>query len=338
MNRSLLVTGGAGFIGSNFLRTVAELHPSWRLTTLDKLTYAGNLDNLESVDHTFTHGDVAEPDDVNRAFDAAGEDAIVVHFAAESHVDRSIQDGLPFLRSNVVGTQVLLDVARARGAKRFVHISTDEVYGSVAPGESRAETDRLNPTNPYSASKAASDHLVLAAVNTHGIDAVVTRCSNNYGPYQFPEKFIPLMIANATEDKELPVYGDGLYERDWIYVRDHCEAVLAVLERGVAGEIYNVAGRNHRTNIDALKFILKALDKPESLIRHVADRPGHDRRYAPDDSKIESALGWRPRFDFETAMRDTIRWYADNAVWVERARSGEYRKFYDAQYGERLNA
>ncbi len=338
MSETLLVTGGAGFIGANFIRTISELRPTWRVVTLDKLTYAGNLDNLEAVEHTFVHGDIAKRPDVDGALASAGTGAIVVHFAAESHVDRSIQDGAPFLHTNVVGTQVLLDAARAHGVKRFVHISTDEVYGSLPEGEFRDENGTLNPSNPYSASKAASDHLVGAAVNTHGIDAVITRCSNNYGPYQFPEKLIPLMIANATNDKTLPVYGDGLHQRDWIHVRDHCEAVLAVLEGGRAGEIYNVAGRNHMTNLDVLRFLLGALGKPESLIRHVQDRPGHDRRYAPDDQKIERELGWKPRFSFDESMRATIEWYGQNARWVKRALSGEYRQYYEEQYGERLKA
>jgi dTDP-glucose 4,6-dehydratase len=338
MTQSILVTGGAGFIGSNFIHALTELRPDWRIVNLDALTYAGNLENLDGVDQTFVQGDVAEFEDVARAFDAAGEGAYVVHFAAESHVDRSIRSGLPFIRTNVQGTQVMLDVARERGARRFLHVSTDEVYGSLAPGVFADETATLNPTNPYSASKAGSDHLVLAAVNTHGIDAVVTRCSNNYGPYQFPEKVIPLMIANAREDKPLPLYGDGLHERDWIHVRDHCEAVLAVLERGRTGAIYNVAGHSHRSNLDVLRFLLAELGKPESLITHVTDRPGHDRRYAPDSSRIERELGWKPRFAFEEAMPETIRWYAQNEAWLDRVRSGAYRTYYEEQYGARLES
>ena len=335
MSRTLVVTGGAGFIGSNFLRTVAHRWPDWTLVNFDKLTYAGNLENLDGIDTTFVRGDVADTEDVRRAFDATEGDVDVVHFAAESHVDRSIESGLPFLHTNVRGTQVLLDVARERGVRRFLHVSTDEVYGSLPDGVFSDENAKLNPTNPYSASKAASDHLVLAAVNTHGIDALITRCSNNYGPRQFPEKFIPLMIANAREDEPLPVYGDGLHVRDWIHVDDHCEAILAVLDGGRPGEIYNVAGRNHRTNLDVVRAILDVLGKPHDLIRHVQDRPGHDRRYAPADAKIEGELGWTPRLDFGDALPETIRWYERNAAWLDRIRTGAYRDYYERQYGGR---
>ncbi len=336
MSATILVTGGAGFIGSNFIHTLVETRPDWRIVNLDALTYAGNLENLAGVEHTFVKGDIAEPDDVQQAFEAAGEGALVVHFAAESHVDRSIQSGIPFIRTNVRGTQVLLDIARERKAARFLHVSTDEVYGSLPEGTFADESARLNPTNPYSASKAASDHLVLAAVNTHGIDAVITRCSNNYGAYQFPEKFVPLMIANAREDRELPLYGDGLHERDWISVDDHCEAILLVLERGRCGEVYNIAGNSHRRNLDVCSFILGALGKPESLIKHVADRPGHDRRYAPDATKIAGELDWRPRRAFEESMRETIRWYGENGEWLDHVLSGAYRSYYEEQYGARL--
>jgi len=340
MKRTLLVTGGAGFIGSNFVRCVAETEPRWRIVNLDKLTYAGNLENLAGLeaDHVFVKGDVAEPEDVRRAFAAAEGPVAVVHFAAETHVDRSIRDGLPFLRTNVLGTQVLLDVARERGVERVVHVSTDEVYGALPEGVFASEEARLDPRNPYSASKAAGDHLALAAHNTHGLPVIVTRCSNNYGPYQFPEKFVPLMIANAREDRPLPLYGDGLHERDWLHVRDHCEAILAVLARGRIGEIYNIAGCCQRANLDVARFILRTLGKPESLIRHVADRPGHDRRYAPDPAKIGRELGWRPRFVFEEAMPETIRWYEENGAWLDRVRSGAYRDYYEQQYGERLGS
>jgi len=339
---ALLVTGGAGFIGSNFVHAVRERDPDRRVVVLDKLTYAGNPQNLDGLGVELVKGDVAEPEDVRRAFDAAGRDGAksiaVVHFAAETHVDRSIESGLPFLRTNVVGTQVLLDVARERDARRFLHVSTDEVYGPVPAGVFTAEDAPLNPTNPYSASKAASEHLVRAAVNTYGVDAVVTRCSNNYGPYQFPEKLIPLMIANACEDRPLPVYGDGLYERDWIHVRDHCDAVLEVLARGRPGAVYNIAGNSHRTNLDVLHFLLDLLGKPRSLIRHVQDRPGHDRRYAPDGSLLAAELGWTPRRPFEEAMEETVRWYRDNAGWLARVRSGEYRDYYARHSGARLEA
>jgi dTDP-glucose 4,6-dehydratase len=276
---------------------------------------------------------VAEPGDVGAALDRCQGTVAVVHFAAETHVDRSIRSCAPFLRTNVIGTQVLLDAARERKLGRFVHVSTDEVYGSLAAGVRAGESATLAPGNPYSASKAASDHLVLAAVNTHGIDAVVTRCSNNYGPRQFPEKFVPLMIANAREDQPLPIYGDGLYERDWLFVRDHCEALLAVLERGRRGEVYNVAADNHRTNLDVARIVLRALGKPESLLTHVKDRPGHDRRYAPDAAKIHEELGWAPRARFEDALAATIRWYDEHGDWLDRVRSGEYRSYYERQYG-----
>ena len=336
---TILLTGGAGFIGSNFVHAVARLHPGKRIVNLDKLTYAGNLENLAGLeaDHLFVRGDVAEPDDVRRAFDLCEGPVRVVHMAAETHVDRSIRDGVPFLRTNVIGTQVMLDVARERGVERFLHVSTDEVYGSLPEGVFSTEEARLDPRNPYSAAKAGSDHLVLAARNTHGMPVLITRCSNNYGPYQFPEKFVPLMIANAREDKPLPLYGDGLHQRDWIFVTDHCEAVLRVLEAGRAGEIYNIAGHSHRTNLSVVKFILQALGKPESLIEHVTDRPGHDRRYGPDAQKIETELGWKPRFAFEEAMRDTISWYDEHGEWLDHVRSGEYRNYYDQQYGERMS-
>jgi dTDP-glucose 4,6-dehydratase len=339
---TLLVTGGAGFIGSNFLHLVARERPGWGLVNLDALTYAGNLENLETLaahaGYRFVRGDIAEPADVERAFDQAaasapGSPLWVVNFAAESHVDRSIQSGLPFVRTNVLGTQVLLDAARARGVQRFLHVSTDEVYGSLPPEGSFSETTPLAPNSPYSASKAASDHLVRAAVHTHGLPALITRCSNNYGPFQFPEKLIPLMIANASEDRPLPVYGDGLHVRDWIYVEDHCEALLAVLERGKAGEVYNVGGNNECENLAIVRTILRELGKPESLIRYVPDRPGHDRRYAIDAAKIGRELGWRPRFTLQRALPLTIAWYRSHPDWLQRVRDGSYREYYARQYG-----
>jgi len=319
---SLLVTGGAGFIGSNFVHLLRRLRPEWRVVVLDALTYAGNRANLEGTGAAFVHGDVADPDAVHAAFEEAGRGCRVVHFAAESHVDRSIESCAPFLRTNVIGTQVMLDAARAFDVERFLHVSTDEVYGSLEPGVFADESAKLNPSNPYAASKAASDHLVLAAVNTHGIPAVITRCSNNFGPRQYPEKFIPVMVTAAMEGRPLPVYGDGLYERDWIAVDDHNEAILAVLERGECGTIYNVAGNSHRTNLDVVRFILDTLGAPDSLLTHVEDRPGHDRRYAPDDARIRRELGFAPTRDFDTAMRETILWYRDNRAWIELARSG----------------
>ena len=341
MTTTVLVTGGAGFIGSNFVHMLAELRPDWRVVNLDALTYAGNLENLKPLDgkksHVFVHGDITKPEDVEKAFTSAqGAKALhVVHFAAESHVDRSILGGLPFVTTNVVGTQVLLDAARRHGVARFVHVSTDEVYGSLGPTGLFTETTPLAPNSPYSASKAGSDLLVRAAHHTHGFATLITRCSNNYGPYQFPEKFLPLMIANASEDKPIPVYGDGLYVRDWLYVRDHCEAILSVLEKGKVGEVYNIGGNNEVANIDLVKAVLAALGKPESLITYVKDRPGHDRRYAIDASKIQTELGWAPRFTFRDALPLTIRWYQANKDWLARVRSGAYREYYARQYAGR---
>ena len=339
MTRTVLVTGGAGFIGSNFIQMLREDRPDWQIVNLDALTYAGNLENLKGIEgdpnYTFVHGDITLEADVVRAFDAAGESGIsdVVHFAAESHVDRSILSGLPFVNSNVMGTQMILDESRKRDVGRFVHVSTDEVYGSLGKTGFFTESTPLAPNSPYSASKAGSDMLVRAAHQTHGFPALITRCSNNYGPYQFPEKLIPLMIANAREDKGLPVYGDGMQIRDWLYVRDHCEAILAVLERGAVGDVYNIGGHNEYPNIDIVKNILEHLGKPESLIEYVKDRPGHDRRYAIDAKKIDDELGWRPQYTFEQALPMTIQWYLDNDQWLANVRSGTYREYYQAQYG-----
>jgi len=340
MTQTCLVTGGAGFIGSNFVHMLVELRPEWRIVNLDALTYAGNRENLTAVEghanYRFVHGDITRPEDVERAFAAAAEGGgpvTVVHFAAESHVDRSILSGVPFVHTNVVGTQVLLDAARKQGTPRFVHVSTDEVYGSLGPTGAFREDTPLAPNSPYSASKAASDMLVRAAVHTHGFDACITRCSNNYGPYQFPEKFLPLMIANAGEDKPIPVYGDGQQVRDWLYVRDHCEAILAVLEKGKSGEVYNIGGNNELANLVLVKRVLAELGKPESLITYVKDRPGHDRRYAIDARKIGTELGWSPRFTFAEALPLTIRWYQTQKEWLQRVRSGAYREYYARQYG-----
>ena len=332
---SVIVTGGAGFIGSNLVHYLAEARPDWQLVILDALTYAGNLENLKSLEgrFEFVRGDVAEPEDVERAFDACEGEVRVMHLAAESHVDRSIQSGLPFVRANVLGTQVMLDAARKRGARRFLHVSTDEVYGSLGETGHFVETTPYDPSSPYSASKAGSDLLVQAAHRTHGLDVVITNCSNNYGPYQFPEKLIPLMIANARDDKPLPVYGDGMNVRDWLFVRDHCEALLVALEQGVSGETYNIGGNNEFPNIEIVRLILKALDKPESLIQFVTDRPGHDRRYAIDATKIRDELGWEPRFRFEEALPLTVQWYLEHREWLDRVRSGAYRDYYAAQYG-----
>ena len=329
----IFVTGGAGFIGSNYVHYVLGRHDD-EVTVFDALTYAGNLDNLRGLDDDprfrFVKGDITDRDAVTQAME--GHD-VVVHFAAESHVDRSIHAGAVFVETNVLGTQILLDVARARGVTRFVHVSTDEVYGSLGTSGLFTEETPLAPNSPYSASKAASDMLVRAAFHTHGFPGVVTRCSNNYGPYQFPEKLIPLMIANAREDKPLPVYGDGMNVRDWLYVEDHCEALLTVLERGAPGAIYNIGGRNEYPNLAIVKRILAELGKPESLIQFVRDRPGHDRRYAIDASKIERELGWKPRFTFEQALPRTIRWYQSQSQWLQRLRDGVYREYYQRQYG-----
>ena len=338
--KTLIVTGGAGFIGSNFLHLLHGSRPDWKVVNLDALTYAGNLENLVELEgwanYSFVRGDIASRDDVERAFAAArahGGSISVVHFAAESHVDRSIQSGLPFVQTNVLGTQVLLDASRAHGVERFVHVSTDEVYGSLGDAGYFTEETPIAPNSPYSASKAASDLLVRAAIHTHGFPALVTRCSNNYGPYQFPEKLIPLMIAKASDGEPLPVYGDGKNVRDWLYVLDHCEAILAVLERGRVGETYNIGGHNEYENIAIVRRVLSELGKPESLIRYVKDRPGHDRRYAIDASKIERELGWKPRFRFEDALPLTIEWYRSHSAWLQRVRNGAYREYLARQYG-----
>jgi dTDP-glucose 4,6-dehydratase len=342
VNATLIITGGAGFIGSNFVHLVLRERPHWKLVNLDLLTYAGNLENLSAIErdprYRFVQGDIAEAADVERAFAAARElggatPPWVVHLAAESHVDRSIVSGLPFVRTNVLGTQVLLDLARAHGVTRFLHVSTDEVYGSLGATGAFSEETPLAPNSPYSASKAGSDLLARAAFHTHGFPTLITRCSNNYGPWQFPEKLIPLMIANAAEGRELPVYGDGLNVRDWLYVEDHCEALLAVLERGRPGEVYNVGGNNEHPNLEIVRRILAELGRPQSLIRFVPDRPGHDRRYAIDAGKIRRELGWIPRFPFEVALPRTIAWYGAQGTWLERVRNGAYREYYARQYG-----
>ncbi|HEY0376100.1 MAG TPA: dTDP-glucose 4,6-dehydratase [Pyrinomonadaceae bacterium] len=332
----LFVTGGAGFIGSAFIRLALAEDASCQITNFDALTYAGNPDNLEGLDderHRFVRGDIADRAGVLAALED-GADA-VVNFAAESHVDRSIASADEFLRTNVLGTQVLLDAARERKVKRFVHISTDEVMGSLPEDEGAFfnEDSPFAPNSPYAASKAAAEHLVRAAAHTFGLDTVVTRCGNNYGPRQFPEKFLPLMLANAMHDEPIPLYGDGRNVRDWIYVEDHCRAIRAVMERGRSGEAYNIGARNERRNLDVVEAVLAALGKPRSLVRHVKDRPGHDRRYAIDPTKIETELDWRPVETWESGLRKTIRWYEENTAWVERARSGAYREFYARQYG-----
>lgn len=333
----LLVTGGAGFIGSNFIRHLIAHRDDIEIVNFDKLTYAGNLENLADVSdcprYRFVRGDIAEVEALREVI-AERFDA-VVNFAAETHVDRSIEDAVPFLRTNVLGTQVLLEAARQASCPLFVHISTDEVYGSAGPGQGFREDAPLNPGSPYSASKAAADHLVMAYANTYRLPIVILRCTNNYGPYQFPEKLIPLMIAQALEEKSLPVYGDGLHERDWLYVEDYCRAIEVVLDRGQPGEIYNVGSGALQPNLSVVGTILRVLGKPESLVRHVEDRPGHDRRYALDSTKIRGALGWQPEVTFEEGIQKTVDWYRKNTGWLARARSGEYRKYYERHYGQR---
>lgn len=330
------VTGGAGFIGSSFLGVALGQIPNCQITNFDSLTYAGNPDNLEGLDkdrHTFVRGDIADRAAVMAAL-GKGVDAIF-NFAAESHVDRSIMSADEFLRTNVIGTQVLLDAARERGAKRFVQISTDEVMGSL-PDDDQAffnESSPLAPNNPYAASKAAAEHLVNAARHTFGLDTIITRCGNNYGPRQFPEKFIPLVLSNALHDEPIPVYGDGRYVRDWIYADDHCRAVLLAALNGKSGETYNIGARNERRNIEVAESILDALGRPRSLIRFVKDRPGHDRRYAIDASKVEAELGWKPSETWESGLAKTIKWYQENAEWIARARSGAYMDYYAQHYG-----
>lgn len=336
--RNVLVTGGAGFIGSNFVRYMLQTDTECRIVNFDALTYAGNLENLVDVSgdprYVFVRGDICDQSAVLNAFTEYDIDT-VVHFAAESHVDRSILGAGVFVTTNVVGTQVLLDVAKQRGVERFLHVSTDEVYGSLGQEGRFIETSPLHPNSPYSASKASSDLLVLAYHHTFGLPVLLTRCSNNYGPYQFPEKLIPLMIANALNDKQLPVYGDGLNVRDWLYVGDHCSAIDTVLRRGVVGEVYNIGGINEWKNIDIVRLLLRLLDKPESLIKFVKDRPGHDRRYAIDPEKLSRDLGWMPSVTFEVGLQRTIEWYLANRPWWERVMSGAYKEYYGKNYGSR---
>lgn len=336
----VLVTGGAGFIGSNFVHYLAASRPQWKITVLDALTYAGNLENLagllagEKIE--FVRGDIADSRLVGDLF-AQKKFQLVFHFAAESHVDRSILSAAEFVRTNVLGTEALLSAALSAKTKRFVHVSTDEVYGSLGPSGSFHESTPLDPTSPYAASKAASDLLVLAFVKTHGLDAVVTRCSNNYGPYQFPEKLIPLFVTNAMEDRPLPLYGDGMNVRSWLYVEDHCEALLLTAEKASRGDIFNIGGASESEvpNIEVTKSILSILGKPQSLIQKVGDRPAHDRRYSMDYSRLEKALGWKPRTGFEQGLRRTVDWYRNNEAWWRKVKSGEYLKYYEQNYAGR---
>ena len=334
----VLVTGGAGFIGSNLVRLLRRERPEWTVVNLDKLTYAGNAESLADLKddpkHVFVRGDIANAELVEHLLRSHDIDA-VLNLAAESHVDRSILGPGIFVETNVSGTQVLLECTRHAKVKRFVQISTDEVYGSLGPAGKFSETSPLKPSSPYSASKTAADLLVLAYGHTFHLDVVVTRCSNNYGPYQFPEKLIPLMIANALEGKKLPVYGDGLQVRDWIHVEDHCRALLAALEKGASGEVYNIGSDNEWPNIQIVGRLLEILGKPRDLIEHVKDRPGHDRRYAIDASKAHAQLGWAPRISFADGLAQTVEWYVKNRGWWERVRTGEYRTYYDRNYGGR---
>lgn len=341
MMRRLFVTGGAGFIGSAFVRMLLEDDQQYEVTNFDALTYAGNLDNLKGLDdrrHHFIKGDIADRDAVLRAL--GDKPDAIVNFAAESHVDRSIVDATEFLRANVLGTQVLLDAARERGVGKFLQVSTDEVMGSLPDSEDSffTENSPLAPNSPYAASKAAAEHLVRAAQHTFGVHTVITRCGNNYGPRQFPEKFLPLILSNALNDEPIPLYGDGQYVRDWIYVDDHCRAVLLALEKGRPGAVYNIGARNEQRNIEVAASVLEKLGKPESLIRFVKDRPGHDRRYAIDPSLIEAELGWKPRETWTTGLKTTIEWYQTNGEWITRARSGAYREFYRQLYGTEVGA
>ncbi|HSW00624.1 MAG TPA: dTDP-glucose 4,6-dehydratase [Sedimentisphaerales bacterium] len=336
--KSILVTGGAGFIGSNFVRMVLDEHPEVRVANLDKLTYAGNLQNLAEVQnhpqYTFVHGDICDGPLVERLLVEHQIDTIV-NFAAESHVDRSITGPKIFIDTNVTGTLTLLQAARDKGLERFLQVSTDEVYGSLGSEGMFTEQTPLSPNSPYSASKASADHLVCAFGHTFGLKYNITRCSNNYGPYQFPEKLIPLMIHNALNDKELPVYGDGMQVRDWLYVYDHCTAIWRVLERAAPGEIYNIGGCNEKANIEVVEVILNRLNKPRTLIRHVKDRPGHDRRYAIDAGKIIGQLGWKPSVTFEQGIARTIDWYLSHGQWLAGVVSGDYQRYYERMYAGR---
>lgn len=337
----LLVTGGCGFIGSNFIRDMLTRHADLTIVNLDALTYAGNRQSLADVEaahggsrYFFARGDIGNAELALHLFEEHRIEA-VVNFAAETHVDRSIADASPFVRTNVLGTQSLLDAARLYGIRRFVHVSTDEVYGTLGPDGKFSEQTPLAPNSPYSASKAGADMLVRAAHETYGLDTVITRCSNNYGPFQFPEKLIPLMFSKAMADEPLPVYGDGLNVRDWIYVIDHCRGVELSLQKGRPGEVYNFGGDAEKPNIEVVRTILATLGKPESLVRFVTDRPGHDRRYAMDFTKATRELGFVPEYDFARGIRETMDWYQANGAWLESVQSGAYRRFMDQWYGER---
>lgn len=337
--KKIFVTGGAGFIGSAFVRRVIEENPDVEVINFDALTYAGNLENLKGVGerHTFIKGDICSADDVMAAL--PDDCDAIFNFAAESHVDRSIRSAGEFMRTNIMGTQVLLDAGREKGVRRFVQVSTDEVMGSLADDSDDYFTEELPlmPNSPYAASKASAELVLRAARETFGVDTVTTRCGNNYGPRQFPEKLIPLMLSNAMHDEPLPVYGDGKNVRDWIYVDDHCRAIWLAYEKGRSGEAYNIGSRNERQNIDVVKSLLDAVGKPHSLITYVTDRLGHDRRYAIDPTKAETELGWKPQVSWEDGLQRTIEWYAENQDWVQHIRNGEYRQYYRTMYGAALS-
>ena len=335
----LLVTGGAGFIGGNFIHFMIKKYPEDTIVNLDALTYAGNLETLEPVknapNYSFVHGDIADRDLLRELF-AREKFDVVVNFAAESHVDRSISDPGVFVKTNITGTQALLDMARQYGIERFHQISTDEVYGDLPLDRKDllfTEETPLHTSSPYSASKAGADLLVMAYGRTYGLPVTISRCSNNYGPYQFPEKLIPLMIARATRDQSLPVYGKGKNVRDWLHVADHCEAVDVILRKGQAGQVYNIGGNNEKSNIEIVHTLLEILNKPESLITYVADRKGHDLRYAIDAGKMKNEFGWEPKYTFEDGIRQTVNWYQDNNGWLENIISGRYLKYIEEQYG-----
>lgn len=338
---NILVTGGAGFIGSNFIYYMQAHYPDYRIVCLDLLTYAGNLENLDSAmkksDFRFVRGDISDRDAVFRLFEEEMFDA-VINFAAESHVDRSIADPGIFLKTNVLGTQVLLDASRQYAVKRYHQVSTDEVYGDLPvdrPDLYFTEETPLCASSPYSASKAAADLLVLSYYRTFGLPVTISRCSNNYGPFHFPEKLIPLMIARALNNQTLPVYGKGENVRDWLHVEDHCAAIDLILHKGHPGEVYNVGGHNEKTNLEVVRTILQELGKPESLVRFVADRPGHDLRYAVNPNKIQRELGWKPKYSFHAGLKSTIQWYLENRAWWDRIIRGEYRVYYEKMYANR---
>jgi len=336
MNIKLLVTGGAGFIGSNFILYILNKHYECEVTNLDKLTYAGNLENLKDIEteyrYHFIRGDIEDRDLVDKLLSQSFD--VVVNFAAESHVDRSIMDPSPFINTNVQGTQVLLEGAKKHGVRLFVQVSTDEVYGSLGAAGKFIEESPLLPNSPYAASKAAADCLCRAYYYTYGLPVIITRCSNNYGPFQFPEKLIPLTITNALEGKPLPIYGDGLHVRDWIHVEDHCCAIDRVIQQGKSGGVYNIGANNEKTNLEIVNHILDIMDKPNSLISFVADRPGHDRRYALDFTKISQELGWKPSISLADGLRSTIEWYIEHESWWRRIKNKEYVEYYEKMYGQ----